>query len=166
MFFQLMATVSKENLNLQLPLIFCTSIRFVFQTVFISEKIAENRFRNLLEISDKLITKLNVFSYMILQFKLKTVWKISQPCCITLKTQRLVSFSCKAIVCSTKVRDETFRNQKHMKVNHSVSSPPTPSKVWGTFFLKKLCMGGQAFLGKFMGGCLTWGLMIKSCKGV
>ena len=41
---------------------------FVFETVFISEQIAENRFAFLLQISDKFITKLNVFSYMILQF--------------------------------------------------------------------------------------------------
>ena len=71
-FFQLMVTVFKEKLNLQLPLI--------------SEQIAENRFEALLEISDKFITKFNVFSYMILQFRLKTVWKISKPYCMTLKT--------------------------------------------------------------------------------
>ena len=76
-FFQLMVTVFKENLNLQLPLIFYSSIRVVFETVFISEPTAENRFRFLLEISGKFITKLNVFSQMILQFKLKTVRKIS-----------------------------------------------------------------------------------------
>ena len=76
-FFQVMVTVFKENLNLLLPLIFSGSIRFVFETVFISENIAENSFGALLEISDKFITKLNVFSYMILQFGFKTVWKIS-----------------------------------------------------------------------------------------
>ena len=85
-FFQIMVTVFKEKLNLQLPLIFYSSIRFVFETVFISEQIAENRFGALLEISDKFITKFNVFSYMILQFRLKTVWKISKPYCMTLKT--------------------------------------------------------------------------------
>ena len=61
-----MVTVFKENLNLQLPLLFYNSIMFVFEIVFISEQIAENKFRALLEISDKLITKLNVFRYMIL----------------------------------------------------------------------------------------------------
>ena len=76
-FFQLMVTVFKENLNLQLPLVFYSSIRFVFETIYISEQIAENRFGALLEISDSLITKLNVFRYMILQFRLKTVWKAS-----------------------------------------------------------------------------------------
>ena len=55
-----------------------TSIRFVFETVFISEQIAENRFGALLEISDKFITKFNMFSYMNLQFRLKQAWKISQ----------------------------------------------------------------------------------------
>ena len=72
-----MITVFKENLNLQLPLVFYSSIRFVFETIFISEQIAENRFGALLEISDSLTTKLNVFRYMILQFRLKTVWKAS-----------------------------------------------------------------------------------------
>ena len=50
---------------------------FVYETVFISEQIAENRFEASLEIRDKFITKLNVFSNTILQFRLKTVWKIS-----------------------------------------------------------------------------------------
>ena len=40
-----------------------------------SEQIVENRFEDLLEISDKFITKFNAFSYMILQLRLKTVWK-------------------------------------------------------------------------------------------
>ena len=82
-FFQLMVTVFKEKLNLQLPLIFYSSIRFVLQTAFISEQIAENRCGALLEISDKFITKFNVFGNMILQFRRKTVWKIY---CMTLKT--------------------------------------------------------------------------------
>ena len=77
-FFQLMVTVFKEKRNLQLPLIFYSSIRFVFDTAFISEQVAENRFGALLEISVKFITKFNVFSCMILQFRLKTAWKISK----------------------------------------------------------------------------------------
>ena len=85
-FFQLMLAVFKENLNLQLPLIICNSIRFVFETEFFSEQIEENRFGALLEISGKFITKFNFFSYMILQFRLKTVWKISEPYGMTLKT--------------------------------------------------------------------------------
>ena len=75
--FQLMVTVFKENLKLKLPLIFCSSVIFIFQTVFISEHIAENKFGILLEISGTFITKLNAFSYIILQFRLKTVWRIS-----------------------------------------------------------------------------------------
>ena len=39
----------------------------MFETVFISEQIAENRFGALLEIRDKFITKFNVFSYLISQ---------------------------------------------------------------------------------------------------
>ena len=84
--FQLMVKVFKEKLNLKLPLIFYSGIRFDFETVFILEQIAENRFGALLEISDKIITNFNVFNYIILQFRLKTVWKISKPCCMTLKT--------------------------------------------------------------------------------
>ena len=68
-----MVTVFKEKLNLYLPIIFYSRIKFVFETAFISEQIAGNRFGALLEIIDKFITKFNVFSYMILQFRLKTV---------------------------------------------------------------------------------------------
>ena len=85
-FFQLIVTVFKEKLNLQLPLIFYSSIRFILETAFISKQIAENRFGALLEISDKFITKFNVFSYKILQFRLKTVWKISKRYFMALKT--------------------------------------------------------------------------------
>ena len=89
-FFQLMVTVFKENLNLQLLLIFYSSIRFVFETTSISDQIAESlelwRCGGLLEISDKLITRFNVFGCMILQLRLKTVRKISKPYCMTLKT--------------------------------------------------------------------------------
>ena len=81
-----MVTVFKEKLNLYLRLIFYSTIRFVFETAFISEQITENSFGALLEISDKFVTKFNVFSYMILQFRLKTVWEISKPYCMTLKT--------------------------------------------------------------------------------
>ena len=55
-----MATVFKENLYL--PLIFYSSMRFVFETAIISEQIAENRFGALFEISDKFVTKFNVLA--------------------------------------------------------------------------------------------------------
>ena len=42
--------------------IFYGSIRFVFETAFTSEQIAENRFGGLLEISDKFVTKFNVLA--------------------------------------------------------------------------------------------------------
>ena len=58
-FLQLMVTVFKENLNLQLLLIFYSSVRFIFITVFISEQNTKNRFGALQEITDKFITKLN-----------------------------------------------------------------------------------------------------------
>ena len=61
-------------------------MKFIYEAAFIAEQIVENRFGALLEISDKFITKFNVFSYMILQFRLKAVWKISKPYCKTLKT--------------------------------------------------------------------------------
>ena len=81
-----MVTAFKENLNLKLPLIFYSGIRFVYELIFISEQIAENKFGVLLEISDKFITKFNVFSCMVLQFRLKTVWKDLKPYCMTIKT--------------------------------------------------------------------------------
>ena len=43
-FFQLMVAVFKENLNLELPLVFYSWVIFIFETVFISEQITENRF--------------------------------------------------------------------------------------------------------------------------
>ena len=103
--FQLMVTVFKEKLNFQLPLIFYSSIRFVFKTAFISEQIAKNRFGALLEISDKFTTKFNVFSYMILQFRLKAVWKVSKPYYMTLK---IVA----RYFCTTKVRDKLLKMEK------------------------------------------------------
>ena len=65
---------------------FYSSIRFVFETVFTSKQIAENRFGTLLEIRDIFITTFNVFNDMIFQFRLTTVWKISKPQCMTLTT--------------------------------------------------------------------------------
>ena len=68
-FFQLMITAFKENLNLQLPLIVLGL--YLKQYSF--------------QISDKFMTKFNAFSYMVLQFTYKTVWTISKPYCMTLK---------------------------------------------------------------------------------
>ena len=148
-FFQLMVTVFKENLNLQLPLIFCSSIRFVFETVFISEQIVENMFEALLEISDKFITKFNVFSYMVL---LKTVWKISKPYCdFTVARQ----FCLKGNILY------------HKSQECIVSPPPPPSlpyKVYENSFCKNALHGGTNVLGQIYGGCFTWGLIIRSCK--
>ena len=59
---------------------FYSSIRFVFETILILKQ------RALSEISIEFITKFNIVSSMILQFRLKTVWKISKPYCTTLKT--------------------------------------------------------------------------------
>ena len=84
--FQLMVTVFKENPKLKPTLVFYSSIRFLFKTIFISEQISDNRFGDLLEISDKCISRFNVFTYMILQFRLKTVWKIPKTYCMTLMT--------------------------------------------------------------------------------
>ena len=69
-----MVTLFKENINLWQTLIFYSML--VFKTAFISEQNAGNRFGALLEISDKLNTKIKVFGYMILKFKIKTVRKI------------------------------------------------------------------------------------------
>ena len=45
-----------------------------------------------------------------------------------------------------------------------MSSRPR-TKYGETFFVKKLGMEEQTFLGKFMGGCFKWGSMIRTCKG-
>ena len=157
-FFQLIVTVFKEKLNLQLPLIFYSSIRFILETAFISEQIAENRFGALLEISDKFITKFNVFSYKILQFRLKTVWKISKRYFMALKTVAR-QFWLKGHSLTTKVREE----------KHSASSPPY--KVWAKFFHKNVLHGGTNFFGQILGvmfymynndQIMQWGkLMVK-----
>ena len=94
---------------------------------------------------------------MILQFRLKAVWKISKPYCMTLK-QWLLIYVWKIIVCTTEARDET----NDMKIS-SFSSPPY--KVWGSFFRKDALHGRTNFLNKFMGGCFRWGRMITPCKG-
>ena len=49
------------------------------------------------------------------------------------------------IVCTTKVRNELLKMGQGFKIKHSVSFPPT--KYGQTFFIKKLCMGEQTFLG-------------------
>ena len=157
-----MITFFKEKLNLQLPLIFHSSTRIVFETAFISEEIAENSSGALLGISDTFITKFNVFSYMIWQFKLKTVWKISKPYCMLGKTVAR-QFYLKGHCLYHKTRDEPLETRKDLKKKHSVSSPPT--RYGGTFSKKKFCMREQTFFGKFLGRCFTWGLMIRSCKG-
>ena len=71
-------TVFKEKLNLKLLLRFYSSIRFVFEIEFISGQTAENRIGALLEISDKFITKFNVFSYRILSSGLKQFGKFQK----------------------------------------------------------------------------------------
>ena len=128
----------KPSLIAKPSLIVYSSSRLLFETVFISKQITENRFGTLLEISDKFITKFNVFSYNILQFSLKTVWKISKPSCMTLK-QWLGSFAWKVIVCSKTVRDELLEKEKDMKIKR-VSTPT--KTVWGDFFCKKTLHGG------------------------
>ena len=150
--FQLMVAVFKENLNLQVPLIFYSSIRFVYETVFISRQIAMSKFGTLLEVSDKLITKFNIFSYTILQFRFKTVWKNSKLYCMTLKTVAR-QFCLKGHCLYHKIRDELLETRKDLKIKHSVSSPLY--KVWGNLFQKNvLHEGTNFFLANFWGDVL------------
>ena len=83
------------------------------------------------------------------------------------KIHCLGSFAWKARVCTTKVRDETFKNGKRYEDKHSASPhPPIPSpKLWGDFFLKKLFKGGQTLWENLWGVVLHWGLMIRSFQG-
>ena len=59
--------------------------------------------------------------------------------------------------------DELLEIGKDFKIKYNVSSPHY--KLWGNFFIKKICMGEQTSFGKFLGGCFTWGLLTRSCKG-
>ena len=70
---------------------------------------------------------------------------------MALKAQSLGSFAWKAIFCTRKPRNETFINGKIYD---------------GFFFLKKLCMREQTFLGRICWrDVLQGGIMIRSCKG-
>ena len=77
---------------------------------------------------------MHYLTFMILKCRLKTVWKVSQPYCFTLKMYWLGSFTWKAIVCTTKVRDETFQ-------------------AWEDFFL----LGGTNFFGANLRGLFYMG---------
>ena len=66
---------SQRKNKLIATLIFYSSMKFVFETAFISEQNVEKKFGALLEICDKFITKFNVFSYMILRFRLSQFGK-------------------------------------------------------------------------------------------
>ena len=59
---------------------FYNSNRCVFETAFISEQIW-NWFGALLEISDKFISS----GFMIMKFRRKSVWRISEPYCMALQ---------------------------------------------------------------------------------
>ena len=80
---------------------------------------------------------------------------------MTFKKHWLGSFAWRAIVCTTKVRMKLLELGKDMKIKHSVSSP----KSIGRLFLKKSLHGGANSFGQIYGGCFTWRLMIRSCKG-
>ena len=78
-----------------------------------------------LEINNKFITELNVFTNMISQFRLKIVWKISSPYCMALKTHWLGSLASKVILCNTKITVgmKLLEMGKDMKIKHSISYP-------------------------------------------
>ena len=147
-----MVTVFKENLNLQLPLIFYSSIRFAYGIVFTSEEIAVNRFEALLEISDKFITKFSGFSYMVLQFRLKTVQKISKTILYNFKDSGLVVLPERSQCVQQKLVMKLLEMGKDMKIKHSVSSPPSLYKVWGNFFCKIAWHRRTIFFGQIYGG--------------
>ena len=158
-FFQLMITFFKEKLNLQLPLIFHSSTRIVFETAFISEEIAENSSGALLGISDTFITKFNVFSYMIWQFKLKTVWKISKPYCMLGKTVAR-QFYLKGHCLYHKIRDELLETRKE-KAQRLLS----PYKVQGNLFQKKVLHEGTNFFWQIFGEMFYMGTNDQIMQG-
>ena len=145
-----------QKLNVQLPIIFYSSIKFVIETAFISKQIAENRFGALLEIIKKFII---VFSYMILQFRLKTSGNVSKSYCLTLKTVAWQYF----LKGTTKFRDELLEVGKDLKIKHSVSSPPY--EVWGNFFSLKSFASENKLFRQTFAVCFTRGVIIRSFKG-
>ena len=157
-----MVTVSKENINLQLLLIFYSITRFVFETVF-----QNNLQRTGVGSCYRLVTYLSpslMFLAIYIWFcssGLKQFGKFQNHTAWIWK-QWLGSLALKIIFCTTRVRDETFRNGK--RYEDKIQSFPSPYKVWENFFVKKLCIREQMFWGKFMGGCFTQWLMIRSCK--
>ena len=69
-----------------------------------------------------------------------------------------MTLNTQAIVCTTEVRDEVFRNDKRYE-DKAVS--PLPRKVWQDFFLlKKLFMGNKLFWANLWWDYFTWGLMV------
>ena len=129
-----MITVFKEKLNFQLPFIFYISIRYVFETVFISKQIVENWFGALLEISDKFISS----GFMILQFRLKTV---SKPYFMGLETMAK-QFYLKGHGVYHKSQGLFFRNGKIYEV--SILSPLHPTKY--ELFLQNCFAWGNKLL--------------------
>ena len=87
---------------------------------------------------------------------------------MTLITHWLGIFAWKTIVCTTKVRDETFRNGKRHEDKAQcfilIHRDPLPPKYGGTFFLKDFAYGNKRFRA-YLWGMLNLGLMIRSCKG-
>ena len=68
--------IFKRKTNLQLSLSFYSSVLYVPEAILISEQITKHRTGALLEISDKISSKLPVFSCMILSIR-QTFLKLS-----------------------------------------------------------------------------------------
>ena len=85
---------------------------------------------------------------MILQFRIKQFGKF-QNHIVWIWKQWLGSFALKIIFCTTRVRDETFRNGK--RYEDKVYTLLSPYKVWENFFRKKALHGGTNFLGQIYG---------------
>ena len=135
-FLPLIVTVFKVKLNLQLLLIFYSSIRSVLETTFISEQIAKNRFGALLEISDKFITKFNSNSLESLLYNFKKSGYV-----VLLERSQFVP-----------QKLELLGMGKDLKIKHSVSSPTY--KVCDNFFHKKALLGGTNFWANVWGNVL------------
>ena len=164
-FFQLMVTVFKENLNLQLLLIFYSSIRFVLKQYLFQNKLKRTGLdRTGLELCYRLMTNLSP-SLMFL-----TIWFCSlglkqfQNHTYDLKISGQVVLVERSQFVPQNLRIKLLKMGKDMKIKYSVSSPLPSTKYGGSFFAKKLCMAEQTFLGKFIGGCFTWGPIIRSYK--
>ena len=132
-FFQLMMTVFKENLNLQLPLLFYNSIRFAFETAFILGQIAELCQRLVTNLSPSL--SLENFKTILYDFK-------KSGLVVLLERSQFVP---------VKVKDEPFRNGERYEDKAQCLLSPLQRKIGKVFLQKRFAWGNKRFWANIWG---------------